>query len=338
MKRINGGDYPRADISIGDAIHVDLNGDDKLDTVVLASSMDSEGEGHSAGGGAFFADGRNPAHFVELSSEGQMTDIDVVALSDLDGNGRREVLLKMDCPTGTGFYLGQLSADGVQELGSVEDEGFMGSGFRASMKHVLPFRAVPSARLASDGLAAFAGLFGVPVDAAPAALEQRFGAPRQGALRPLRVRRRRRLQVRARGELRAAEGTRQPRQPGRPVARVDAGRGAKALGAPDPGGDAAAAEVRFAGGKIVATFDGDRLAKLSVDKDGLAALKKPGLFASLAEPMAKAVARWGAADETHASGAGEAASWAVPSKLLPVFTLTLECDAAACTRMAVAFE
>lgn len=180
IKRLNGTDYPRTDISVGDAIWADVDGDDRLDTILLGSSFDLSGEGHSSGGGAFYSDGRNPARLYEMAVEGQLTAVDVIALSDLDDDGRLEVLLKMECPTGTGFYLAQwspLGLAGVDHLGAVEEDGVMCAGFGSAKPPALPPRTFAHAAVSAQGLAAFTAPFGIALGTPVDAVMRQLGLP-----------------------------------------------------------------------------------------------------------------------------------------------------------------
>jgi len=437
IKRINGSDYPQADISVGDAIVADLNGDDKVDVLVLGSSFDDMGEGHSSGGGAFMADGRTPNRFLELAIEGQMTSIDLIALSDLDGNGRREFLIEMQCPTGTGYYLGQLGGEGgdganisgLTTLGSVEEQGFMGAGLASSIKQALPYRSFANAKIEAVGLAAFADLLGVALDAPVATLASRFGPPFSetadawntvgtglsfslvptadgsgkivrgvdidrdaalsaversqdavglpllldmtpkefaNALRPTlgKVRLANGPGVSYDGTLPDGRGLLLTFACASETAACNSVRAAtyvprkgltarlsvlgltrrsvqadleKLFGAHEVAAGAAPGSASFAGGKVSATYTDGTLKSLTVSRDGVAAIKKPGFFADVGQPEAVFIARWGQPDDT--GGAANAnRTWYVPGRGAALFTVALGCSDTACDVMTVTFE
>lgn len=427
IKRLNGTDYPRADISVGDAIWADIDGDEKLDAILLGSSIELSGEGHSSGGGAFYADGRNPARLYEMAVEGQLTDVDVIALSDLDDDGRLEVLLKMECPTGTGFYLAQwnpLGLGGVDHLGAVEEDGVMCAGFGSAKPPTLPPRTFAHAAVSARGLAAFTAPFGIALGAPVEAVMRRLGLPHDlEAPSTLLLSSRLSLAVEA-GEVRAlsvsSDGARfladrlgdavgldrlldydpkelatalrpylgkqrvtltesvafdGPVQGGKSVflafdcnpasgcyqARValytpKKGLGVRSVflgltsrstpedvagifGPPEVSTTAAPGPMRYVGGKVEATFEKDALRTLTIDREGLAAVKKPGFFSVLGEPLTKLTSRFGAPDESAVEGGRETASWYLPTREVWIAIVTATCiPGGACDRVAVTFE
>jgi len=427
IERLNGSDYRGADITVGDVIWADVNGDDKLDAILLGSSFDLGGEGHSAGGGTFFADGRNPARLHAMAVEGQMTDVDVLALSDLDGDGRREVLLKMECPTGTGYYLAQWSAlftDGPEHLGAVElDDGVLCAGFGDARPPALPGRTFTHPALVAQGLGAFAAPFGIPLGSPTEAVAARLGmthdegtmsfeiaggdlslfveagvvralstgldgarfaAERLGdsigldrlldyhpkelaaALRPHVGRQRLMNTVSvafdgpvpggrsiflafdcsedlgcyharvALYEPRKALGVRTSFLGLTSQSRPD--DVAKVFGPPEATTSAAPGPLRYAAGKVEATFDKGALKTFTIDREALAAAKKPGVLAALGEPLAKLATRFGAPDDTETRDGMETAYWYLPTPEVWETTVKATCaPGGTCDRMTISF-
>lgn len=111
------------------------------------------------------------------------------------------------------------------------------------------------------------------------------------------------------------------------------------FGPPEVSATAAPGPMRYVGGKVEAVFEADTLKTLTIDREGLAAVKKPGFFSVLGEPLAKLATRFGAPDVSAAEGGRETASWYLPTREVWIAIVTATCTPeGACDRMQVTFD
>ena len=116
------------DNTIDPAVAADLNGDGVVDALFLGSGIEESGHGHQADGGVYWADGRAPGRVVKLSTA--LSTATLVALTDLDRDGRLEVIIHHSTPTGRSVVMAGLTADGWTSLGvgAIDFEEYVGVG------------------------------------------------------------------------------------------------------------------------------------------------------------------------------------------------------------------
>ncbi len=167
---IKRGDYggQRLDISIAQKYELDLNGDGVADRLYLASGFASDGEGHQADGGVYWADGRDTKKVVSVSTA--LSNATLLGVVDLDRDGQRELVLMHDTPTGRSLVLAALTPAGWVERGaaSIDPDEQVGVDTRP-----LPLPA-PTETLVLDPAMQVLGL---GRDAPMAAVKAAFGEP-----------------------------------------------------------------------------------------------------------------------------------------------------------------